>query len=188
MESKKIGEGAVISHVPIPFEEFNTLLPYFKIRSYRKNEIVKGFDEVETHRRYLISGTLALFERQSESNACRRIYSKSTLVCDFESYANERTTNFTILAYADCLVCEIPKGIELKITDHLDAMTKLILRLSQQELIQNLQWNGILWLPPEERYKRLPQICPDFALIKIKDICGILNLPERTLHRLRCSR
>lgn len=185
MESKKIGKGTIISQVPIPIEEYIELLPYFNVKSYRKNEVLKGFHEVEIQRRYLISGTLALFERQGKKTKCRRIYSKSTLVCDYESYTGTRLTNYAIKAYADCLVCEIPKEIELKIMECPDTMVKLILRLSQQVVLQNWEWNSILWLPPEERYNRLPQICPDFALIKIKDICGILNLPERTLHRLR---
>jgi hypothetical protein len=188
MESKKIGKETIISHVPIPIEEYSDLLPHFKIKSYRKNEILKGFHEVEIERRYLISGTLALFERIGKKTTCRRIYSKSTLVCDFESYTQERLTNYCIKAYADCLICEIPKEIELKIMESPESMIKLILRLSQQVVLQNWEWSSILWLPPEERYRRLPQICPDFALIKIKDICGILNLPERTLHRLRCTR
>ncbi|MCL6261462.1 hypothetical protein M3O96_20350 [Aquiflexum sp. TKW24L] len=185
MESKKIEKGTIISQVPIPFEEYSDLLPYFNIKAYPKNEILKGFHEVEVLRRYLISGTLALFESQGKKSKCRRIFSKSTLVCDFESYTQERLTNYAIHAYTDCLVCEIPKEIELKILDCPQSLIKLVLRLSHQVVLQNLEWSSIFWLPPEERYRRLPQICPDFALIKIKDICGILNLPERTLHRLR---
>lgn len=185
MESQKMGMGTIISQVPIPIEEYNELLPYFKVKSYRKNEILKGFHEVEIHRRYLISGTLAMFEKQLETRICRRIYSKSCLVCDFESYANERLTDFSIVAYTDCLVCEIPKELDAAILESPPNIIKLILRLSHQVVVQNLEWTSVLWLSPKARYRRLPQICPDFALIKIKDICGILNLPERTLHRLR---
>lgn len=188
MESKKIEKGTIISQVPIPIEEYSDLLPYFKIRSYPKNTVLKETHEIETQRRYLISGTLALFERLGKKTTCRRIYSKSTLVCDFESYAQGRLTNYCIKAYSDCLICEIPREIELKIMDSPKSMIKLILRLSQQVVLQNLEWSSILWLSPEERYQRLPQICPDFALIKIKDISGILNLPERTIYRLRRTR
>jgi hypothetical protein len=43
MEASKTGKGTIISQVPIPLEEYNELLPYFKIKSYRKNEVLKGF-------------------------------------------------------------------------------------------------------------------------------------------------
>ncbi|MCH6236035.1 hypothetical protein [Cognataquiflexum rubidum] len=188
MESNKIGKGTIISQVPIPIEEYSDLLPHFKIKSYRKNTILKEIHEIETQRRYLISGTLALFERLGKKTKCRRIYSKYTLVFDFESYTQERLTNYCIKAYADCLICEIPREIELRIMESPESMIKLILRLSQQLVLQNWEWSSILWLPPKERYKQLPQICPDFALIKIKDISGILNLPERTIYRLRRTR
>lgn len=188
MEASKTGKETIISQVPIPLEEYSDLLPYFKIKSYSKNDILKGTTEVETKRRYIISGTLAMFENQSESKICRRIYSKSCLVCDFESYSAERLTDFSIVAYTDCLVCEIPKEFDATMLESPPTIIKLILRLSHQVVVQNLEWTSVLWLSPKARYRRLPQICPDFALIKIKDICGILNLPERTIYRLRCTR
>lgn len=185
METNKIGKEAIISQVPIPIEEYNELLPYLKVKSYSKNQILKACHEVETTRRYLISGTLALFENQEDTKVCRRIYSKHCLVCDFESFEKGQLTDFSIVAYTDCLVCEIPKELEAAILIPAPHIIKLILRLSHQVLVQNLEWTSVLWLSPKARYSRLPQICPDFALIKIKDICGILNLPERTLQRLR---
>jgi len=188
MDTKKTRKRAIISQVPIPFEEYHDLIPYIKIRKFDKNEVIKGFHQIETQRRYIISGTVALFEKKIKEPICRRIYSKYSMVWDSESFAGERLTNFSIVAYTDCVVCELPKEIDSKFQYSNSSLTKLIFRVSQQALVQNMEWNSILWLPPRERYSQLPKICPDFALIKVKDISGILNLHERTIYRLRNTR
>jgi hypothetical protein len=103
--------------------------PISKSKVTAKMKSSKDFHEVENLRRYLISGTLALFEKQGKKTKCRRIYSKSTLVCDFESYVEARLTNYAIKAYADCLVCEIPKGIELQLTPTPENMAKVDLEV-----------------------------------------------------------
>ena len=53
MESYKVGKGAIISNVSFPIEEYIDLMPTFNVKSCRKIEKLKGFDQIKTQRIYL---------------------------------------------------------------------------------------------------------------------------------------
>lgn len=172
----------------IPFEEYLKLMPYLTFKKYPKNTVLKGILELETKSRYIFDGLIGLFEEKENESICRRIFGVSDTVCDFDSYLHNKKTNQMLIAYTDCLVAEFSKESELKVVEQLKFFAELGLKINHRINSRDEQWKKLYWMNPKERHDHLHKICPHLEAIKIKQICGILNLPERTVSRLRESR
>lgn len=170
---------------PIPRESYTELLPYLRIVKYPKNTLVKSASEIEMTSRYVFSGMLALFEQQEGQEVCRRIFGPSDTACDFESYHQGELTAYSIKAYTDTVAAELSRQDEAAILSQLNFWAALGIRINHRIAARDGQWRKLLWLPPRERYEMLRSLCPQFGMLKIRDIAGMLNLPQRTVFRIR---
>ncbi|SIS59813.1 cAMP-binding domain of CRP or a regulatory subunit of cAMP-dependent protein kinases [Belliella pelovolcani] len=173
------------SILTISFDAYLELFKYLSIRRYKKNEIIKDNSQIEVASRYISKGIIALYDLSLKVPACRRIYSKSETVCDMESYLTESITSSKIVAYTNCIVCELPKENEFKVIDNIPEFAKLALRINHRNATNEFRWRRLAWKNKENAYLELMQLCPDFSSIKVKDICTIIDLPERSIYRLR---
>ena len=172
----------------IPYEEYLKLKPYLNITKYPKNVVLKSPTEIESKSRYVFEGLIGLFENSDNKSICRRIFSKSDIVCDFDSYLNEKTTNLSFIAYTDCIVAELTKQNEPLVVNTMKVFAELGIKINHRITSRDNDWKKIYWLKPDKRYDHLYKICPSLTEVKVKDICGILNLPERTVSRLRSKK
>lgn len=170
---------------PIPLESYKKLLAYLKVAKYPKNTVIKHPIIPETTSRYVFSGILGFYESSGESMVCRRIFGPTDTVCDFESYHSGEQSMFCIKAYTDVLLVELTKFNESKILADLHLFAELGVRVNHRIAVRDAAWKKLLWLPPIQRYETLRQLCPLFYKVKVKDIAGMLNLPERTVFRIR---
>lgn len=169
----------------IPYDSYLKLWPYLKIIKYPKNMVLKSSTEIETKSRYILEGLIGLFDNTQEESICRRIFTRTDIVCDFDSYLNEKPTDFSFIAYSDCTIAELPKENEPLVLKHMKDFAELGIKINHRITSRDNEWKKIYWLNPEKRCDHLYKICPSLTEVKVKDICGILNLPERTVSRLR---
>lgn len=169
----------------IPLEEYLKLMPYLTFKKYPKNTVLKGVTEVESLSRYIFEGMIGLYENKEEESVCRRIYCPNDTVCDFESYLSRVKNNLSIITYTECLVAEFSRENEVLVIENLKFFAELGLKINHRITSRDAQWKKLYWLEPVQRYEHLYTICPCLGEVRIKHVCGILNLPERTVSRLR---
>ncbi|MCS4434219.1 hypothetical protein [Aquiflexum gelatinilyticum] len=172
----------------IPLEEYLELMPYLTFKKYPKNTVLKGASDVESVSRYLFEGLIGLFENREEDTVCRRIYCPNDTVCDFDSYLNRAKNNLSLITYTECMVAEFTQENEVLVIKNLKNFAELGLKINHRITSRDAQWKKLYWLEPVQRYDHLYRICPCLGEVKIKDVCGILNLPERTVSRLRVKK
>lgn len=169
----------------IDYNDYLKLFEYLRIKNYKKGEILKSHDEVEHVYRYIFSGNIALYEYRDKRSLCRRIYNANEIACDFDSYSAEVKSNFIIKAFTDVQVAELNKTDEFKIIENIPAFPKLALKIYHRTIKKEIQWRKLLWMEKRKAYITLQKICPVFNLLNVFEIAAILNLPERSVFRLR---
>ncbi|MFC4875061.1 Crp/Fnr family transcriptional regulator [Negadavirga shengliensis] len=165
--------------------EYADLSPYLRIRSYEKNSFIIKEGQVEDHYRYLLSGIIGLFEKIEDKPVCRRLFTETDIAIDFVSYFFQAPSDFHLKAYTDCIVCELNRKDVDIIYRNFWKFSQLGSRLNQRCIVRELAWRKMLWNKPLETYNEFLRLFPKANMIKIKDISGVLNIPERTLNRLR---
>ncbi|MFD2035161.1 hypothetical protein ACFSKL_10185 [Belliella marina] len=166
-------------------KEYVRLFEYLEIRTFSKGEVIKNHDEVEVVSRYVHSGEIALYEYKSKDLLCRRIFNPQEIACDFESYWSESNSNILLKAFTDVKVSELAKFKEFEVIESIPEFAKLALRINHRNTKIDHQWRRLHWMDKKEAYKALQRLSSVFSLISVKDISTILNIPERTVFRLR---
>lgn len=173
------------SLVEMTIKEYVDFSRYLHIRYYEKNRYIINEGEVEHCYRYILSGIVGLFELKHEKTICRRLFTETDIAIDFESYFYQIPSDFHLKAYTDCIVCELyTKDVEI-VYQNYQRFSKLGTKLTQRCIIRELAWRKMLWNKPSEAYNEFLKLFPKANLIKIKDISGVLNIPERTLNSIR---
>ena len=169
----------------IKLQDYVKLFDYLTIKSYRKGEVIKSHEEIETVSRYIFTGEIALYEYRSKKLLCRRIYNPKETACDFESYWSELKSNLILKAFTDVTVAELSKKKEFEVIEDIPSFSKLALLINHRNAKIDAQWKRLHWMDKEEAYDTLRKLCSVFGLIPVMDISTMLNIPIRTVYRLR---
>ncbi|WP_229744557.1 hypothetical protein [Belliella aquatica] len=169
----------------IDHKEYVKLFQFLKIKCYKKGEILKSHDELELVSRYIFKGDIAEYEYRAKKFYCRKVFSAPDTACDFESYRSEETSNITLKAFTDVQVGELQKSDEFSVIEYIPVFAKLALRINHRIAKIDRQWKRLHWLEKKEAYNTLQKLCPVFNQLQVAEISAILNIPERSVFRIR---
>jgi CRP-like cAMP-binding protein len=169
-------------------EDYLRLGEFLQFRRYPKKEVIRREGIPEDRSRYVFEGVMASYEHESGLPHCRRIYSETDTVCDFESYATGNPSRFSLVALTDCVVCELPKERELEVVAAIPAFGALAIRINQRITVRDSRWKDLLLRGDAEKYASFQRLFPRYGILAVKDIASLLNIPERTMFRLRGSK
>lgn len=173
---------------PVGWEDYEKLLGFLEFRRFQKKEVIRKEGMAEDRSRYVFEGVLAMYDHRSGVPQCRRIFSETDTVCDFESYATGNPSRFSLVALTDCVVCDLAKDRELRVVDAIPAFGSLAIRINQRITVRDSQWKDLLLHPDAQRYEMFQKHFPRYGILAVKDIASLLNIPERTMFRLRGSK
>jgi CRP-like cAMP-binding protein len=170
---------------PVAQDDFERLCDFLEFKHYKRKEIIRTNGVVEDKSRYIFEGVLGLYECRSGGPLCRTIYHESDTVCDFESYTTGEPSKFSLVALTECLVCELTKDQELKAIEAIPSFGCLAIRIYQRMMLRNSRWNDLLLQGDAEKYEIFQKLFPKYGVLAVKDIASLLNIPERSMFRLR---
>lgn len=173
---------------PVSGEDYGRLLDFLDFRRYARRETIRKEGLPEDRSRYVFEGVLAMYCHQSGVPLCRRIFCETDTVCDFESYATGNPSGYSLVALTDCVVCELAKDQELEVIEAIPTFGSLAIRINQRITVRDSQWKDLLLYPDAERYEIFQKRFPRYGILAVKDIASLLNIPERTMFRLRGSK
>ncbi|GAB2633484.1 hypothetical protein GCM10026987_34140 [Belliella aquatica] len=166
-------------------KEYIKLFQFLKIKSYRKGEVLKSHEELEMVSRYIFSGDIAEYEYRDKKLYCRKIFSAQETACDFESYWSEEKSNITLKAFTDVQVGELHKADEFNVIEYIPVFAKLALKINHRMTKIDQQWKRLHYMEKKDAYNSLQKICRVFGLLQVLEISAILNIPERSVFRIR---
>ncbi len=169
----------------VDHQDYKLLFQFLQIKNYKKGDILKSHEEVEKVYRYIFSGNIGLYELVENKVFCRRIFNKKEIASDFYSYSAESQSNFIIKAFTDVQIAELNRANESIIIESVPEFPILALKIYQRIIKKEIQWKKLLWMEKRKAYEELKLLCPVFSLLNVIEISAILNLPERTVFRLR---
>lgn len=166
-------------------EEYQKLWPFLEIKTYPKKSVLKVPGTTEDRSRYIFEGVIAMYYHDQGNAQCSRIYSKTDTVCDFESYAQAKSSSVSFVALTDCVVCELKVENELAVVDTIPSFGSLAIRINHRITARDCRWKNLLILPNAEKYRKFQEQFPKYGFVSVKDTAALLNIPERTLSRIR---
>lgn len=169
-------------------EDYKRLWNFLQFRRYPRRETIRKEGLSEDRSRYVFEGVLAMYDHRSGMPHCRRIFSETDTVCDFESYATGNPSRFSLVALTDCVVCDLTKDQELRVVDAIPSFGSLAIRINQRITVRDSRWKDLLLQPDALRYEMFQKQFPRYGMLAVKDIASLLNIPERTMFRLRGSK
>ncbi len=164
-----------------------TFAEYIKPRSYKKNEVIKEYDESENYINILISGAVAHFVLASDRDVCINLYFEHQLFSDYLSFLSRSATVIKTCALEDCVIWSVHhddlqrlyarsnKGLYIG-----KAIAEAMFVRKQQEQI------NLLTLSPLDRYVKLLKERPEvLQRVPLKIVCSYLGVTAESLSRIR---
>lgn len=160
---------------------------FIKVRSFKKNDIVKDYHHTEKYINILAAGSVAHFVLADEKEMCINLHYEKQIFSDYLSFLTQTSTVIKTQALEDSLVWSIHfndlNALYRRSTTGLyigKAISDAMFIRKQQEQI------NLLTLSPTERYLKLIKDRPEiFQRTSLKIICSYLGITAESLSRIR---
>lgn len=175
-----------------PFYQANASLwtifaEHVKIRTFKKNEIVKAHAHTEKFINILSVGSVGHFVQTAEKDVCINLYYEKQFFSDYLSFLTQAPSIIKTQALEDCTVWSIHhqdlQALYARSTTGLSigkAISEAMFIRKQHEQI------NLLTLSPTQRYLKLIKDRPEvFQRTSLKIICSYLGVTAESLSRIR---
>lgn len=166
---------------------WTTFAEYIKPRSYKKNAVIKDYDETENYINILISGAVAHFVSDGDRDVCINLYFENQLFSDYLSFLTRSATVIKTCVLEDCVIWSVnhadlhrlyarsTKGLYIG-----KAIAEAMFIRKQHEQI------NLLTLSPLDRYLKLLKERPEvLQRVPLKVVCSYLGVTAESLSRIR---
>lgn len=166
---------------------WTTFAEYVRPRVYKKNAVIKHYDETENYINILISGAVAHFVLDGDRDVCINLYFENQLFSDYLSFLTRSATVIKTCALEDCVIWSVnhadlhslyarsTKGLYIG-----KAIAEAMFIRKQHEQI------NLLTLSPLDRYLKLLKERPEvLQRVPLKVVCSYLGVTAESLSRIR---
>ncbi|WP_051359609.1 Crp/Fnr family transcriptional regulator [Adhaeribacter aquaticus] len=169
-----------------PIEAWKNLADLGEIISFKKNQIIKGSNEIAKHGYFLISGSCGLFVWKENSFVCLDLFLENNFFADDVSLNSGEPSLIEIVALEKCSVLSISKT-NIELLKQTSMGNKLFLIGAENDyVLKQKQYLESLTKSAEARYLDLLNNRPELLKrIHQKHIASYLGITKQSLSRIR---
>lgn len=175
------------AYYPVDIKFWVEFAKYTELRSFTKNEIIKGYHKTEKFINILVSGSVAHFVPYEGKEICINLYYESELFSDYLSFLTQKPTIIKTESIEDSEIYSVSFSSLQKLYEKSNqslligkAISDIMFTRKQSEQI------NLLTMSPTERYLKLIQERPQiFQRTPLKIIASYLGITPESLSRIR---
>ncbi|WP_158795788.1 Crp/Fnr family transcriptional regulator [Pedobacter sp. L105] len=189
MTELEVLEEALCSATGMDKESFSLSLPYWQLKTYKKNEFYNEYKNVCKHLAFIISGVFRVYRVNEETGDERNVifFSRSQFMTSYKSFLNQEPCNY----YTESMINSTVVYIHI---DHLNQLYhqshqwekfgRLTAEAAFNDVMNNTE--GFLFKGPEDRYLEMIKKHPDIInSVPLYHIASYLGIQGPSLSRIR---
>lgn len=170
-------------------EAFNLSLPYWQLKTYKKNEFYNEYKNVCKHLGFVINGVFRIYRANEDTGEERNMlfFTNGQFMASYKSFLSQMPCNYYTESMVNSTVLYI----------HIDHLNKLYQQSHQWEKFGRViaetafygvmnNTEGFLFKGPEERYMEMMKEHPDIInSVPLYHIASYLGIQGPSLSRIR---
>lgn len=179
----------LINTFELKTDQLQILLEQGSICTYKKNQVLKAFDEPENQIRMILSGTGGYFIMKKNEEVCFYFAFPGNVFLDYKSLITQNPGNIALKALERIVTFEISREKFLQFTESISNGEQLRRKGAELLYFETQDYYiELLSLTAAERYKLLLERFNGITqLIDHKNIASFLGITPQSLSRLRKS-
>ncbi|MCH7408128.1 hypothetical protein MM239_01870 [Belliella sp. DSM 111904] len=164
-------------------KDYELLIPYIKIRSYKRGTIIRDVGELEPFARYVSKGWIAKKWPADTGRDYRvRVFGPGKIASDMNAFFSGEKSNFYMKAITYVNTFELKKNVEDNLLQNLPTFKDLASKLVRISLEDAVAWQRLSELPLDEGLKQLKSHYSDEMMyFSNKDLAYIFKTTQTNI-------
>jgi CRP-like cAMP-binding protein len=168
-------------------EELMMTLPYMKLETLKKNDLLIGEGQVEDRIYYIAEGVTRSFFFENGKEISLEFYFTGSFISSYTSFVKQSPSRHSIEAFTPLQIIIFNRAGLAELFGKSDKFAKLWQKVSEELFIKTSErLRDMLSLSATERYLKLLKAYPKYVQeIPLKYLASYLNITPESLSRIR---